>query len=187
VRRDVWRGRPWVGIASIVIQDDPELLAVYIAEGAEIEVAEGDFPIVHSWSGRRAWRDHGIVVLHRPRDAYSIWVFWEGPNRDFWGWYLNLETPLTRTAIGYDTHDHELDLWSRNGRDWHWKDAELMEQRVSEGLFTAEEVAAIRLEGERAYADVSSGGAWWDERWAEWTPPTTWQPPRLPPGWNDVL
>jgi hypothetical protein len=47
VRRDVWHGRPWVGVATLVVRDEPELLALYVPEGAEIAVADGDFPIVH--------------------------------------------------------------------------------------------------------------------------------------------
>ncbi len=66
VRRDVWRGRPWVGVAAIVVQDEPDLLAILVPEGAEIAVAKGEFPIEHPWSGRRAWAGHGIVTLTRP-------------------------------------------------------------------------------------------------------------------------
>jgi hypothetical protein len=124
VRRDVWRGRPWVGVAAIVIQDGPRLLAVYVPEGAEIGVEAGaEFPIVHPWHGLGNWQGHGIVVLHRPGDAYSVWVFWDGEDRRFSAWYLNLEEPFVRTALGIDTRDHELDLWSDDGRTWHFKDA----------------------------------------------------------------
>ena len=185
VRRDVWRGRPWVGVAAIVISDDPGLLALYVPEGAEIAVVDTG-PIVHPWSDTRAWEGHGIVVLHRPGDAYSVNVFWDGPAREFGRWYLNLEDPFRRTALGVDTHDHELDLWSTDGIVWHWKDAELLDQRVSEGLYTADQAAAIRAEGDRLYAEVSDGGGWWDERWAAWDPPAEGRPPRLLAGWDRI-
>lgn len=80
--------------------------------------------------------------------------------------------------------DHELDLWSEDGRTWHWKDDELLDQRVAEGLYTAEEAVSIRAEGERLHAEVADGGGWWDEAWASWEPPADWEPPRLPPDWN---
>jgi hypothetical protein len=184
VRRDVWRGRPWVGTAAIVVQDDPALLAVYVPEGSELEVVVDDFfPIVHPWSGKRSWSGHGVLILSRPGDAHSVWVFWDGPRRDFGRWYVNFEAPPKRTALGYDTRDHELDLWSEDGRNWEWKDADKMEQRVAEGLYTAEEAEAIFAEGERVYAEVSAGRAWWSEAWADWTPPDDWPQPRLPAGW----
>ncbi len=186
VRRDVWRGHPWVASAAIVVRDDPELLALYVAEGAEIGVATGaEFPIVHPWFGRGNWEGHGVVALHRPGDAYSIWVFWEGEEkRHFAGWYVNLEAPFVRTELGIDTRDYELDLWSEDGRSWQFKDAELMEQRVREGMFTAEEARMIEAEGARVHAEFSSGGAWWDDVWAEWTPPPEWDAPRLPADWT---
>ena len=183
VRRDVWRGRPWVGVAGIVVRDEPDLLATYVPEGAEIAVAGGDWPIVHPWSPRRAWEGHGIVVLHRPGDAYSVCVFWRGTPREFAHWYLNLEAPFVRTELGVDMRDHVIDLWSPDGLTWHWKDVEEMDQRVAEGVLTAGEASVIKAEAERLYAEVSGGGGWWDEAWAGWTPPPDWTPPRLPPHW----
>ncbi len=184
VRRDVWDGHPWVGIAATVIRDEPGLLALYVSEGAEIGVEAGpEFPIVHPWHGRSNWEGHGVVALHRPGDAYSVWVFWEGDERRFAGWYLNLEAPYVRTERGIDTHDHELDLWSEDGQTWEFKDAELMEQRVAEGLFTAEEAAAIEAEGTRLEAEVRGGGGWWDAAWATWAPAPDLLAPRLPSDW----
>jgi hypothetical protein len=184
VRRDVWRGQPWVGVAALVVEDAPKLLALYVPEGAEIAVAEGNFPIIHPWSRRKAWRGHGILMFHRPGDAYSVWLFWDGPERRFWGWYLNLEDPFRRTELGLDIRDHELDLWSEDGRTWHWKDDELLDQRVAEGVYTQAEAVSIRTEGTRLHAEVVDGGGWWDEAWASWEPPADWAPPRLPPGWH---
>ena len=50
-------------------------------------------------------------MLQRPGDAYAIWHFWHGPEREFRGWYVNLQEPFRRTAQGYDTQDLELDIW----------------------------------------------------------------------------
>lgn len=184
VRRDVWRGRPWVGLPVHVVEDRSELLVTYMAEGSEIAIAPGDWPVVHPWNGRRAWSGHGVLMLHRPGDAYSVWVFWHGSGREFWGWYLNLQIPFVRTEIGFDTMDHELDLWSRDGATWQWKDLELLEPSVANGVLTAEEVEAIRAEAVRLEAEFTGGGGWWDEAWAAWSPPPEWAPARLPAGWH---
>ena len=53
---------------------------------------------------------------------------------------------------GYDTQDLELDIWIPLDRPWEWKDEELLERRVEEGRFTAEQVVEIRAEGERIAA-----------------------------------
>jgi hypothetical protein len=65
---------------------------------------------------------------------------------------------LRRTRVGFDTLDHELDLWSTDGRTWNRKDEELLDQRVHEGRFTADEAAAIRAEAGRLEAGLASGG-----------------------------
>lgn len=158
VRRDVWRGSPWVGVAAIVVPDDPDLLVLYVPEGAEIAVIDGGGPIVHPWSGRRAWEGHGIVVLHCPGDAYSVNVFWEGPTRALSVWYLNLEAPFVRTALGIDTRDHELDLWSTDGHTWHWKGRRAPRPARCRRHLCGDEATAIRAEGDRLYAEVSNEG-----------------------------
>ena len=58
---------------------------------------------------------HGTLMLRRPGDRYSIWVFWDGDEREFECWYVNFEEPYRRSKIGIDTLDHELDLWSEDG------------------------------------------------------------------------
>jgi hypothetical protein len=59
-------------------------------------------------SGRAAWHGHGVLMQQRPDEAHAIWIFWDGPEREFRGWYVNLQEPLRRTAVGYDTQDLEL-------------------------------------------------------------------------------
>jgi hypothetical protein len=113
-------------------------------------------------------------MLQRPGDAYAIWLFWHGPDREFRGWYVNLQEPFRRTAVGYDTQDLELDIWLPLDASWEWKDDELLEQRVQEGRFTAAQVAAIRAEGARIAADLDDGRRWWSGDWASWTPDPGW-------------
>ena len=83
VRREVWDGRPWSGIPVIVLDDTPDLLAVYLPEQAPLAFPAGEWPGGrHPWHGTSAWRGHGVVMLHRPADAYAVWVFWRGPGWD---------------------------------------------------------------------------------------------------------
>jgi hypothetical protein len=117
---------------------------------------------------------HGLLMLQRPGDAYAIWLFWHGPDREFRGWYVNLQEPFRRTAEGYDTQDLELDIWLPLDAPWEWKDDELLEQRVRDGRFTSAQVAAIRAEGARIAADLDEGRRWWSGAWASWTPDPVW-------------
>ena len=76
-------------------------------------------------------------------------------------WYLNLQEPLRRTAVGYDTQDHELDVVVFPDGQWLLKDDEKMEQRIREGRYSAAEVVEIRALGARLAAMVDAGETWW--------------------------
>jgi hypothetical protein len=187
VRRDVWRGRPYVGVPVIVVLDERELLAVYLPEGAPLAFPESGWPGGrHPWSAFGSWQGHGVLMLQRSGDAYAVWVFWEGADRAFSRWYLNLQDPFRRTSLGFDTQDHELDLWSPDGRTWHRKDEDHLDRRVAEGAFTPGEAAAIRREADRLLAELRQDGRWWDEAWAAWEPDDAWPRPALPAGWERV-
>ena len=169
----------------IVVSDEPDLLVVYLPEGAPFAFPERDLPSgPHPWSIFSSWHGHGVLMLHRPGDAYAVWLFWQGQHRAFSHWYLNLQDPFRRTRFGFDTLDHVLDLWSPDGRSWHWKDLDQLEETVAGGHFTAVEAAVIRDEAARLEAELGEHGPWWDLAWAEWAPPAGWPAPSFPPGWE---
>ncbi len=184
VRREVLNdGRAWLAVPVIVVRDDAELLATFIAEGAPLSFPEGPWPTVdgrHPWHGKERWHGHGVLMLQRPGEAHAVWVFWRGPQRAFAGWYINIQEPFRRNAGGYDTQDLELDLWVPGNRPWEWKDEELLDQRVREGRFTATQVREIRAEGARIAHSLDAGTRWWDDGWASWTPDPSWPTPTFP-------
>jgi hypothetical protein len=114
VRREVWHGEPKVGWAGIVVEDTPELLAIYMPEGSPFGFAADFFGAPHPWSHRDRWEGHGVLQLQRPGEMHAVWVFWHGPEREFRGWYVNLQEPFRRTRLGLDTQDLELRI--RAGR-----------------------------------------------------------------------
>jgi len=178
IRREVLNdGRAWLLAPVVVVRDEPDLLATYLPEGTPFEFPDGDWPSVdgrHPWHGRGSWEGHGLLMLQRPGESYAIWVFWHGPQREFRGWYVNLQEPFRRTAAGYDTQDLELDIWVPLEGGWQWKDDELLEERVREGRFTADQVTEIRAVGRSVGADLDAGRRWWSTDWATWTPDPSW-------------
>ena len=57
VRREIWRGKPWLGTVVRVIQAGPELLVSYLPTGAPFGFPEGERPGGrHPWHGREAGR-----------------------------------------------------------------------------------------------------------------------------------
>jgi RimJ/RimL family protein N-acetyltransferase len=187
VRRELWRGQPWMGTVVHVVQDEPELLATYLPGGAPFEFPDGEWPGDgrHPWHGRGAWEGHGVLMLHRPGDRYAVWHFWDGARRRFAGWYLNLQEAFRRTPIGFDTQDLELDIWIPSDDDgWGFKDWELLDERVAEGRFTAAEAEGIRETGRRLGAQLDAGERWWSDAWTAWRPDRAWRVEPLPGGWE---
>jgi Protein of unknown function (DUF402) len=184
LRREILNdGRSWLEVPVIVVRDDDELLATYIADGAPFRFPPGPFPTengLHPWHGKQRWHGHGVLMLQRPGEAHAVWVFWSGAERIFRGWYINLQEPFRRTPEGYDTQDLELDIWIPNDRPWEWKDVDMMELRIAEGRYTREQVEATWAEGRRVAAELDSGRRWWSDSWATWEPDPAWPTPELP-------
>jgi Protein of unknown function (DUF402) len=174
--RHVWRGRIFLAAAMIVVQDEPDLLVTWLPPGAEYKRPERreelpyEQPLVD-----RPWREPGVVQLTRPGDAHSVIVF-PGAN-----WYVNLQEPLRRSRIGFDTADHLLDLVRTPGGEWRWKDEHELVAAVERGFLTSREAAAIREEGERV---IAADG--FPTGWEDFEPDPDWRAPRLPSGWDEV-
>lgn len=170
VRREVLHGQVWSEMPTRVVVDSPDLLAVFVEPGTRLTYPPHPYP--HPWDKpeRGCWRGNGKLMLHRPGDAYSVDLFWHGPDRVFSDYYLNLQAPYERTADGFNTLDHALDYRMRPDGTWEQLDLDEFERDVEIGKYTAFEADAIRLEGKKIEAMLSTGDIWWDTAWASWTP-----------------
>ena len=89
-------------------------------------------------------------MLVLPGAAHAVYVMWEAGQTKLKCWYIDLQEPLRRTAIGFDTNDHLLDIVISADRSvWRMKDEDEFEEAVRLGVFSQEEAQAIRAEGER--------------------------------------
>jgi hypothetical protein len=124
----------------------------------------------------RPWAGDGIVIVGVPGRAHSIWLFWE--RGDFVGWYVNLEDRWRPSRLGFDSRDHELDIWVESDGSWRWKDEDHLEIAVDAGVFSAEEAASFRAEGERVLAEWP-----FPTGWEEWRADPSWPVPTAPADW----
>lgn len=186
VRREIWRGTPWLAAPVVVVEDSPGLLVTYLAEATRFAFPQSADGRPHPWSGRGAWEGHGVLMLQRPGEAYAVWHFWDGADRRFAGWYVNLQEAFRRTSIGYDTQDLELDVWIPVDESWSFKDAEKLDERIRDGRYSAEQVAATRELGTAIGAMLDRGEQWWDEGWVSFEPDPGWRAPAFPDGWEEV-
>lgn len=190
VRREVLTEGPWLGMWVRIVEDSPDYLVSYIPEGSPFGFPEGNWPTpdaTHPWSDRLGWQGHGCLMIQRPGDAYAVWHFWTGSNRQFTNWYINLQEPFRRTSIGYDTQDLELDFLVYPDDRWEFKDDELLDQRVEEGRWNKMRAVEIRAQAASIAARLQRGERWWPLHWRDWSPESDWvAPSALPAGWESI-
>lgn len=177
----------WEGLPVYIVEDSPDLLVSYMATGAQLGFVPGDWPTAdgnHPWHERDAWSGHGCLMTQEPGQHVAVWHLWDGPDRNFMCWYLNLQTAFARTDLGYDTQDLELDIVVSPDRSYLVKDAEVLDDRVAEGRFSRELVDWIRSYGDELTGRLDADGPWWDLSWADWQPDPAWVNPQLPGGWD---
>jgi predicted RNA-binding protein associated with RNAse of E/G family len=102
----------------------------------------------------------------------------------FKGWYVNLQEPVCRTALGFDFMDHALDIViTPDLSEWQWHDEDELEKAQERGLFSAQLVEQIWAEGEGVIANLESMVFPFGDHWETWCPPD-WPIPELPRGWR---
>jgi hypothetical protein len=196
VLREIWRARVWSARPVIVVQDTPELLALYMQPGTPYEQprtlnGEGVTPttrLQNEWVLADAlWPEDGEYLrLVIPGAPYSVLVFWLEAHSKFRDWYINLEDPLRRTPIGFDYMDQLLDIIVEPDLSgWHWKDEDEFQEAQELGLISPERAGSMRAEGESVVEMLLSGKSIFNG-WEHWKPDPSWEIPTLPEGWERV-
>lgn len=189
--REVLRGRPWSTRPMRVVHDGPHLIALYLACGTPFMCPvgpAGDYDRAAEPADvrfeRRFWAGTNVLVLARPGAPWSVRVFWDASTGEHRCWYVNVEEPMRRTALGFDTMDDELDLVVQPDRSVEWKDEALLAHWVACGLYDAADEARIRAAARLAERDVTAWASPYCDRWETWRPPVGWTLPDVPEGWD---
>jgi len=190
VIRILCHGKIWAVQPEIVVRDTPELLAFYKPPRTVLKEAyERIRPAERSkreWTLIDVeWKFGGTLRLSIPGVNYSV-ILLTNVDGTPYQWYINLEQPLQRTAIGFDQVDEILDVTiAPDLSSWRWLDEDELEETVTSGLMTAKKAAAIRSEGEKAVAWLQSGKSPFNG-WEKWRPDPSWGIPTLPASWDVI-
>lgn len=178
---------------TIVVQDTADLIALYMPAGVlGKDVVLKPTPREYLSPERinivsTKWERTDVLYLIVPNDAFSIYLMRNTHNKDMTCWYINLQEPIRRTSMGYDTMDHMIDIVvSPNMVRWKWKDVEEFATAEKAGVFTKEKACAIRSEGERAVQLLMNDRRSMYETWIDWHPNPRWEIPRLPYHWDEI-
>jgi len=194
VLRQTWKGKVLWAQPLRVVEDTPDMIALYMAEGTlwkEPRNTRGErVACVYLRKEEKwflmdvTWRGLGRLSLTIPGSMFSVYIFWNSHYRDIKCWYINLEDPLHHTPTGFEHTDMELDaVLSGDLSEWHWKDEANFRAVESYGLISQEKALKLRAEGERVVKMLQSGTSPFN-RWRTWVPPQNWQGISMPSGWD---
>ena len=182
--RGFWAGELAWTFPHVVVHDTPELVALWLPPGAH-----GLYPTTRDHTAlepaERVWRAGGTLRLTPPGEAHSVDLYRHG-NGEFLGWYVNFQDALGRSAIGFDTRDHLLDLWVTPDRRWKLKDEDEFAEAAALGFFDDREVEAIRAEAGRVVERLEAWAPPFCDGWEDWLPDPAWPIPALPDGWREL-
>jgi len=183
-----------------VVEDGPTYVALYTAPGTPIKgqaTADGvRLTRATSFAERErmvpgladdTWTGNHTLQLIRPDEPRSTWLIWREGDWAFRGYYVNLQAPLQRTSLGFDTADYLLDLEVTPELGWSWKDEEEVAIAREHGLVAPEILDRVREEGERAIRDIEARAWPFCAGYESWRPDPAWAIPALPDGWAEGL
>jgi hypothetical protein len=131
------------------------------------------------------WTRARMLHLMEPGVAHAVHLWWLAPDWDFGGWYVNLQEPIRRTALGFDYMDHMLDIVIEPDLSWHWKDGHEITEAVATGMVTQAWADEVRREGEGVIERQEGRRPPFCDGWERWRPDPAWSVPELPTGWDD--
>ncbi len=106
---------------------------------------------------------------------YSLWLFWDSA-WNVLNWYVNYQSPLSRTSAGVSFEDFLLDIRLEPELSWNWKDEDEFEAACAAQAISGQTADVIR----RAAADLTpalAASEWpFNAGWPDWRPDESWMP-----------
>jgi hypothetical protein len=188
--RGVWQGKIWYAIVANIVQDNEDLITLFWRAGTPNRVpsrrttgkdflAEVPPKLIAS-----TWTRTDLLMLIKPAEAHSVELMWDGETGEFLCWYINLQEPLCRTPLGFDTMDLALDIViSPDRTKWRWKDEDEFAELIELGLIPMDKAQTLRSEGEKVIQLAVNGKSPFRDGWETWSPPDQWDIPKFPDKW----
>jgi hypothetical protein len=179
---------------TIIVQDSPALIALYLPAGVtgkdtdhrptpqELLSSPESISIVDC-----QWERTDVLMLIVPGEAFSTYLMWKTGTKELDCWYINLQEPIRRTNIGFDTMDNMLDVViSPDMSKWKWKDDDEFVEAERVGFYSHEKAQEIWNIGKNAIKTVTVDRRPLYEKWKIWQAKPEWRIPELSPLWNKI-
>jgi predicted RNA-binding protein associated with RNAse of E/G family len=187
--REIWEGRIWSARPVTVVEDAEDQITLFIPAGAHwmapfrsgerLKIQEAGYELVE-----RPYKAH-VLSFAWPENPAAVLLFY-GSDWSASHWYVNLEEPLRRSPVGFDTLDHKLDVIVELDGSWRWKDEDEFVEIMERGLLDPREERRLRAEAVDAVRRIAEREPPFDRDWFGWRPDPAWRTPTLPEGWDRV-
>ena len=188
-----------------VVEDRDDLLALFIAAGSPYKAGPKKTAAEKRRQPRTplppdeyVWRNDTVRLMF-PGRSHSVSISWSTARgridesvpspaaepRRLLKYFVNMEEPFRRTAVGFDTQDHTLDIEVTPELACGWRDEQELANHVTEGFYTAELARAARTEGEEVLDAIRRRDHPCLRDWPEkWSPAPEWRVPPFVEGWD---
>ena len=201
--RGIAHDKVWIAHAVRVIEDTADHLAVYLQPGAQCKIPRGLIGRKYSGSANSGsrwdeqdggawtlvdwrWQQRSAVILMQPNQYFAVFCFRSAAADVFESWYVNFQSPFSRSATTIDTLDLEIDLVVNPDLSWYWKDEEEFQAGVQRGSITAEQAQQVAAAREEILGLLGTNSSLFSPRWTKWHPDPPWDAPSLPADWQTV-
>jgi hypothetical protein len=198
--RSLVNGRLWLMQSVTVVKDTPEETVLFLGCGAECVYPSGywrwkrgdpsrgtrwDDEKSMTWTLRKfKWHTHRILMHMVPGQIYATYLMWYDETEEFRNYYINFQTPFQRTALGFNTHDLELDIVIDAEYKVHIKDVEGYTSGLREGCITEQQDQAIKSIKPAIFQMIQDRLYPLDGSWVDWRPDPGWESAKLPANWR---
>ena len=159
----------------MVVEDGPHRTVLWLPPRSTYAIGTDLFG---EWTYDSRMLGRGQLRLTEKGNPFSTFLF-TNEDGSFRGWYVNIERPQVRSALGFDYEDELLDVWVALGSEPELLDEDELDEAVGRGFVSAARAAEIR-----ATADWILSRPPWPTGFEDWRPPAGWQVPGLPPDWD---
>jgi protein associated with RNAse G/E len=202
VLRGVINNKVWLAQSVIVVKDTPEETILCLLPGAQCAYPEnywrwrqGDYSAGTRWQEARSqnlahreftWQTNRVLMFLEPDKYYSCFLFWNHEADRFDSYYINFQLPYSRSHIGFETLDLDLDIVIDPQYNWTWKDEDEYRDGIREGGIQQKWVKGIEQAQPEVFDRIRNHRYPLDGSWTRWKPDPAWDTPCLPENWKEI-
>jgi len=155
VWREIFNDRIWHAHTAVAVKDSLEETSLVFLPGSEgmgpkgwvdgknIGTRPWEF-MDEPWKLKNySWHTFHTLFVLKPQKYYTTVFYWNAISNRFLHYYINFQTPFTRSRYGIDTRDLELDLIVYPDFSYEWKDREEYQKGIQSGVIFPEWITEI--------------------------------------------